>query len=190
MKILYVHGYNGHGDGSKAKIMRKLLPDAEIVAPQMSNDVSKVKEDVALIEKLGADCDVAFGTSYGGFLVLCAKLGINKFVHNPCLFPINVLSRLDGVEPNLYERYLREFELRLPRPEDVSETNGIFADGDSICKFKKAFDAMYRGRSTTMSGEHYMRPEDVEVVTRAMLRALDKSRLFESNEAIPLFAIR
>lgn len=81
MKVMYIHGYGSNGNATKGQLLRKMLPQHNIVSPtfnydhctpwQIQNQIKDTveKEDVRMI----------VGSSFGGYQTLCAT----AFFHGP-----------------------------------------------------------------------------------------------------------
>lgn len=66
MKILYIHGYCSTGQSGTSDCLRKLLPDHEIISPDVPVDPL---EAMAFLKQLYIDecLQIIIGTSLGGF---------------------------------------------------------------------------------------------------------------------------
>ena len=66
-KILYVHGFASGGQNGTVRTMRLLLPEAEIIAPDLP---VRPQEALAMLKDICASSkpDLILGTSMGGML--------------------------------------------------------------------------------------------------------------------------
>lgn len=74
MKILYIHGYGSTGNATKGQLLRKMLPDHQVVSPTFDYDHSTPWHIQDQIRQTINDNDVKMivGSSFGGYQTLCA----------------------------------------------------------------------------------------------------------------------
>lgn len=102
MKIIYIHGFGSSGEGPKAKDLRAMFPDAEIISPSLSHDPAIAFSQLSKLITENKNYPIILaGTSLGGFysLVLGEIHGIPGILINPSLTPwVTLKSRLGVVK--------------------------------------------------------------------------------------------
>ena len=123
-KILQIHGFASAGNGTKAKELKRLLPECEVVSPSLP--VSP-KSAFKLLERLVSSHHdkgsfvLPIGTSLGGFYAMCLSLHfkIPAVILNPSTTPGSSLERALGLNTNL--KTGEEFEFTLEHLEQFNE---------------------------------------------------------------------
>ena len=74
MTILYIHGYGSNGNATKGQLLRKMLPDHNVISPTFDYDHSSPWQIQEEIRKAVDSEGVAMivGSSFGGYQALCA----------------------------------------------------------------------------------------------------------------------
>lgn len=105
--IVYIHGFNSSGNGSKYTELSAMFPDIEIYSPSYdSSDFHSIEPMIDEIEnKIKNEKNVLFiGCSLGGYLsqYLANKFNRTSILLNPCYDPTYFLSKMLG-ENTLYD---------------------------------------------------------------------------------------
>ena len=81
MKVLYIHGLSSSGSSNTPQLLRKYMPEAEVISPDLPTDIV---DAVAMLKELVAreSVDVVVGTSMGGMLAQKLR-GYRKILVNP-----------------------------------------------------------------------------------------------------------
>lgn len=94
-KILYIHGFASSGSSGTVKILRLLLPEAEVIAPDVPVDPH---EAVELLRNIAAERqpDLVIGSSMGG---MYAELlhGIDRILVNPAFQLADTIMKNNGL---------------------------------------------------------------------------------------------
>ena len=95
MKILYIHGLSSSGSSNTPKLLRKYLPEAEVLSPDLPTDIA---DAVAMLKEFVAyeNVDVVVGTSMGGMLAQKLR-GYRKILVNPSFHLSQSMRRCIGV---------------------------------------------------------------------------------------------
>lgn len=151
MNIIYLHGLASSGQSNTAKRLRELLPDDNVVTPDIS--VSPIKALQLLLSLAGeyrADDTLIIGTSMGAMYASQMK-GYRRILVNPAFHVSDLLKenkgkrlqffseREDGSEyfeisKTLIEEF-EEMEANLFYVDDVTPKSviGLFGDKDEVC---------------------------------------------------------
>ena len=105
--VIYIHGFGGSGEGSKAKSFREYFKniDKSFIAPSLSYvpelAINTLEE---LIESYERDVTL-IGSSLGGFyaIYLSQKYSLKTVLLNPSIYPYITLKKLLGEVPNFYD---------------------------------------------------------------------------------------
>lgn len=153
--IIYIHGFGGSGEGSKATFFRKYFESIgrPFIAPSLSyipelaiktleELISQSHEDVYLI-----------GSSLGGYytLYLSTKQRVKKaVVINPSIYPMVTLKRCVGNAPSFYDESTftwRQSHLDMLQQYEVTELEKtklmlLAQKGDEVLDYKEAVDKL------------------------------------------------
>lgn len=144
IKILYVHGYLGHKDGSASNLIRKELDrrNIEYSLDAPSVPITTPEEAINLIKT--DDYDIIISSSMGSFYAM-HNSGTFKILINPALtetlvalngdYPENMLGKISKMENDFFEN----LDLEL-----VDETYLVFGSKDEIAHNKEKFLNYYR----------------------------------------------
>lgn len=81
MKVLYIHGLSSSGSSNTPQLLRKYMPEAEVISPDLPTDIAEAVEFLqTLVAEQGVD--VVVGTSMGGMLAQKLR-GYRKILVNP-----------------------------------------------------------------------------------------------------------
>ncbi len=105
--IIYIHGFGGSGEGSKAKAFREYFKSIEepFIAPSLSYVPElAIKTSEELIESYCGDVKL-IGSSLGGYYTmhLAQKYNLQAILINPSINPETTLQRMTGTAPNFYD---------------------------------------------------------------------------------------
>lgn len=170
-KILYVHGFASSGQGGTVKTMRLLLPEAEIIAPDLP--VSPL-ESLSLLKKICANDqpDLIIGTSMGGMFTQQLR-GFDRIAVNPAFHLADTILKNNGlgrqefhsprkdgqssfmVTKGLLEEF-REASSGCFAPDDEPwRIYGLFGIRDSLVDCFDEFASHYP-LAIHFDGEHYL----------------------------------
>jgi predicted esterase YcpF (UPF0227 family) len=169
--IIYIHGFGGSGEGSKAKIFRKYFKsiDEDFIAPSLSY-VPELA--IQTLEELIESChkDVyLIGSSLGGYytMYLAQKYNLKAVLINPAIQPENTLQRALGEAPNFYDdsyfswnkqhlqmlskyktevAYQRNFKLLLQKGDELLDYK------EALKRLPNAFSTVEEGGSHSFDG--------------------------------------
>ncbi|MEA2016832.1 MAG: YqiA/YcfP family alpha/beta fold hydrolase [Campylobacterota bacterium] len=150
--IIYIHGFGGSGEGSKAKAFREYFKTKEkgFIAPSLSyvpelaiktleELIESYEEDVALI-----------GSSLGGFYAayLSQKYNLKTVLLNPSIYPSKTLKNYIGYAPNFYdescfewsEHHIDMLDSYLQNNINKSKFMLLVQKGDELLNYQEAVD--------------------------------------------------
>jgi uncharacterized protein len=112
--IIYIHGFNSNGNGSKSTELRVMFPDIEIYSPSYdSSDFGSIEQMIDEIDiKIKDEPNTLFiGCSLGGYLAqyLADRFNSKSILLNPCYEPQYFLSKMLG--KNIMYHNKKEYEL-------------------------------------------------------------------------------
>jgi len=150
--IIYIHGFGGSGQGSKAKLFREYFKSIEegFIAPSLSYvpelTINTLEE---LIESYHEDVKL-IGSSLGGFytIYLANKYNLKAVLLNPSIFPYKTLGRTLDKAPNFYDGSSFEWKeshlamLENYKVTELKQSNFmvLVQKGDELLDFKEAVD--------------------------------------------------
>ena len=157
MNIIYLHGLSSSGESNTAKKLRELLPDDNVVTPDIP--VSPIKALQLLLSLAGeyqADNTIVIGTSMGAMYASHMK-GYRRILVNPAFHVSDLLKenngerlrffseREDGCESfevteTLIDQF-EEMEANLFYDYDVPPESviGLFGDKDDVCNCQEEY---------------------------------------------------
>lgn len=110
-RILYLHGLASSGQSSTPQTLRKMLPDFEVLSPDIPVDPT---EALPQLTELCRECqpDLVMGTSMGGMYAQQMH-GYRKILINPAFHVSDILKQNMGRQPffNQREDGQTEFEI-------------------------------------------------------------------------------
>ncbi len=160
MNIIYLHGLSSSGESNTAKKLRELLPDDNVVTPDIP--VSPIKALQLLLSLAGeyqADNTIVIGTSMGAMYASQMK-GYRRILVNPAFHVSDLLKenngerlrffseREDGCESFeveiLIDRF-EEMEDNLCYVDDMAPESviGLFGDKDDVCNCQDEYCDSY-----------------------------------------------
>jgi predicted esterase YcpF (UPF0227 family) len=151
--IIYIHGFGGSGEGSKAKVFRNYFHSIgeDFIAPSLPYVPElAIKTLEELINSYKGNVYL-IGSSLGGYYTtyLAKKMYVKKAVLlNPSVYPINTLQRSIGNAPNFYDQSYyswskRHLEmLKKYKVADISDYKHklmlLTQKGDELLDYKEA----------------------------------------------------
>lgn len=109
MKLLYLHGLASGGQSATARLLQKLLPEMEVIAPDIPVDSHEALEMLKEVAKQLAPDDIIVGTSMGAFYAQMMH-GWRRILVNPSFYTSEVILR-----PN----FGKTMPFHLPRHDGV-----------------------------------------------------------------------
>lgn len=193
--ILYVHGLSSSGSSSTAGYLRQLLPEYDILSPDLPIDP---QEACSMLKEL---CELhhpslIIGTSMGGMFAQQLK-GYKKILVNPAFHVSEFMRTQLGVRPFLNPRKNGETEYEIS-PElcdryqaleanqfadisayDIENTYALFGKYDTLVKEYDEYVHHYRHKER-FEGEHRLNEHIIQTVIVPLIRkiALQSSPLF------------
>lgn len=176
-KLLYIHGLSSSGNSSTAKNLAQLLPDVEIIAPDLPINPVEAKRLLSEICKTESP-DIIIGTSMGGMFAQQMH-GYKKILVNPSFHVSEFLrknlgvqaflnSRQDGattyeVSSLLCDEYQKMENLQFEEitPFDCENTYALFGDKDELVNCQKEY-LQYYHKFETFSGAHRLTFDNVQ----------------------------
>ena len=189
-KLMYLHGFGSSAASGTVKSLRELLPDFEVVAPDIPVDPA---EALPFLRGLCMNevPDVVVGTSMGGMYAQQMR-GYNRICVNPA-FEMSKKSKMLTVGTHEYFkprmdgtahfeitseiiRYHAEMEKH--QFDGITETDrkqvwGMFADNDQQVNGESLF-LQYYNQVIHFSGEHRMDDRVIEDVLVPLIRTIVK----------------
>lgn len=150
--IIYIHGFGGSGEGSKAKILRPLFRSDGIIAPSLpTNPALAIATLSELIETFRhIETVMLIGSSLGGFytLHLASKYNLKAVLINPAIRPYETLSRalgvtggenfFDGSRYEWNESHLETLKSLIPAKVNVDNILLLLQKGDEVFDYSDA----------------------------------------------------
>ncbi len=172
MKIIYFHGFASSGATGTAELLRKLLPEVEVVSPDIPVDPD---EALPYLRQLCEDekPDLIIGTSMGAMYAQ-QMFGYKKILVNPS-FNMSTLSKvfktgehkfLNGRKDNqktfkitkeIIQKHNRMERLQFKgiTPFDEENTYGLFGINDKVVNTYDLFKKHYKN-AQRFDGEHHL----------------------------------
>jgi predicted esterase YcpF (UPF0227 family) len=106
--IIYIHGFSGSGQGSKAKLFKEYFKDRGIIAPSLSYvpdlAMATLEELIQSYQNLNQKIFLV-GSSLGGYyaLYLSQKYNLKAVLLNPSIYPYETLALWKGFVINFYD---------------------------------------------------------------------------------------
>ena len=165
--IIYIHGFGGNGEGSKARAFREFYKDKDesFIAPSLSYipDLA-IKTLEELIESYGRDVKL-IGSSLGGFytIYLANKYKLKAVLINPSVFPYLTLKSVLGNAPSFYDdssftwmeshiEMLKKYETKVDKQSDFML---LVQKGDELLNFEEAVDKLPDARIIAEEGGNH-----------------------------------
>lgn len=177
IKILYVHGYNGHPDGSSAQLLRKVLKEKNIKAIVDAPAIPFLEpEKVAKFIEEQEDYDLIVASSLGAFFSMIKG--------EACKILVNVAKPEDllKIEPNISKEYIDSlYKARGMVLGHQEKTAFIFGSRDTIAQNKSYIEENYFYRlSKTIDMDHHLDEVGINAVCNTIIElslcGYDKTR--------------
>ena len=176
-KFLYIHGLSSSGNSSTAKNLAQLLPDMEIIAPDLP--INPV-EAIRLLQEICKSelPDILIGTSMGGMFAQQMH-GYKKILVNPAFHVSEFMRKNIGVQAflnlrkdsattyevtnSLCDKY---FEMENSQfigitPFDIENTYALFGEKDELVNCHTEYLQYYK-KFEGFSGAHRLTFNDVQ----------------------------
>jgi len=131
--IIYLHGFGSNGNAFKARLIRRIYPEIELLSPNLPAEPDRA---IAIVEQLiigrsNENKCLIVGSSLGGFyaLHLHIKLKTSAVLLNPTIHPAHDLARRIQDDPNFSpqainrwcDSYLKQLEKYFHNPEQIQK---------------------------------------------------------------------
>lgn len=180
--LLYLHGLSSSGQSNTPNMLRKLLPDWNIVSPDIPIDP---EEALCMLRRLCKEItpDLVAGTSMGGMFAQQMH-GYRKILVNPAFHVSEFMRQNLGVHPFFNPRKdgATEYEITLELcdayeameakqfdgilPQDKSITMALFGTKDDLVDGREEYYRYY-SHGTMFEGGHRL---TIEVVENVLLK--------------------
>jgi hypothetical protein len=150
--IIYIHGFGGSGEGSKAKAFRAYFKsiDEPFIAPSLSHVPElAIKTLEELIDSYYGDVKL-IGSSMGGYytMYLAEKYDVQAVLINPSIQPTVTLKRAIGQAPSFYDEShfewnTKHLEMLKHYQTEVTDQNKLLLmvqKGDDLLNYQEAID--------------------------------------------------
>ena len=186
-KLLYIHGLSSSGNSSTAKNLAQLLPDVEVIAPDLP--INPV-EAIRLLQKICKSelPDIIIGTSMGGMFAQQLH-GYKKILVNPAFHVSEFLRKNIGIQPFLNSRIdgattyeitnlLCDKYLKIESNQfegitlfDRGNTFALFGEKDELVNCQKEY-LQYYEIVEWFSGTHRLTINDVQDVVVPLVKRI------------------
>jgi len=176
-KLLYIHGLSSSGNSSTAKNLAQLLPDIEIIAPDLP--INPVEAILYLQEICKSESpDIIIGTSMGGMfaqqmhgykkVLVNTAFHVSEFLRKNIGVQSFLNSRKDGeityeVTDSLCDEYFKIESIQFEgiTTFDKENTYALFGDKDELVNCQKEY-LQYYDNFELFSGTHRLTFNDVQ----------------------------
>jgi len=168
MTTIYIHGFSGSGQGSKANIFREYFKEknCSFIAPSLSYipelALSTLEE---LIESYNEQVNL-IGSSLGGFyaIYLSNKYNLKTVLINPAVYPHNTLKETSSQIKNLYDNSSFEWNishismLKKYKVTNIKKENFLLLiqKGDNLLDYKESVTLMKGSKMFIEEGGTHM----------------------------------
>lgn len=188
MKILYFHGFASSGATGTAELLRKLLPDADVVSPDIPVDPD---EALAYLRQLCEQekPDLIIGTSMGAMYAQ-QMFGYKKILVNPA-FNMSTMSKvfktgehkfLNGRKDNQKtfkitkdiirkQNMMERQQFKGITPFDVDNTYGLFGIHDTTVNTYDVFKKHYKN-AQRFDGEHHLNEKALKTAVIPLVKQI------------------
>lgn len=183
MNIIYLHGLSSSGQSNTAKKLRELLPDDNVVTPDIPvSPIKALQLLLSLAGEYGADDTIVIGTSMGAMYASQMK-GYRRILVNPAFHVSDLLKenkgerlqffseREDGSEyfevSEILIQEFEEMEANLFYVDDITPESviGLFGDKDEVCNCLDEYRESYSYWSSFKGGHRLTE----DVITNTLL---------------------
>lgn len=114
MTIMYIHGYGSNGNATKGQLLRKMMPEHNVVSPTLDYDTLSPREVQEKIDKAAKENNVHMivGSSFGGYHTLCATAFFDG--------PVWALNPVHDIIPTINRVILRNNLLKSEQEKFIS----------------------------------------------------------------------
>ena len=150
--VIYIHGFGGSGEGSKAKAFREYFKSIEepFIAPSLSYVPElAIRTLEELIESYHRDVKL-IGSSMGGYytMYLAQKYHLQAVLINPSINPHSTLERALGDAPNFYDEshyawndtHIEMLKTYRTRPTHPGNFMLLVQKGDELLDYREALE--------------------------------------------------
>lgn len=175
-KVLYIAGFGSGPKTSRTfKIIKEFMKDKwDVKCPDLDLTESPMTVHES-ISRMAQGCDMAIGSSLGGFYVLGIEGDCKKIAINPCLSPV---KELPGLTSAIGDKAMKEFRRLEKKMEEIEETEGvygIFGKDDDLFSYIDEFKKKWGEDSCTIvEGGHKLEKEVLVKSLKKALKALEK----------------
>ena len=186
-RLLYIHGLSSSGASSTVSNLKQLMPDVEIIAPDLPINPS---EALALLREICTTQhpDIVVGTSMGGMFAQ-QMYGYTKLLINPAFHVSEFMQknigiqpflnpRLDGVDhyeitPELRNAYqtVEQHQFEGITPFDQEHTYAFFGTKDELVNCQDEYKEHYT-QMELFNGEHRLNYQVLEEVVVPFVRSI------------------
>ena len=188
-KILYIHGLSSSGNSNTAKHLSNLLPEVEIIAPDLPIhpiDALRLLQEICKTESP----DIIIGTSLGGMFAQQMH-GYKKILVNPAFHVSEFLRKNTGVQAFLNARKdgkttyevtksvcdeyydMESVQFEGLTPFDYENTYALFGEKDELVNCHKEFLQYYK-KFEWFSGSHRLALNDIQNVVVPLIERILK----------------
>ena len=188
-KILYVHGFASSGQTGSVKTLRLLLPEAEVIAPDLPvepRDASVLLNEVCVSEKP----DAIIGTSMGGMYAEMLY-GFDRILVNPAFQLADTILKNNGMGRQEFHNPRKDGETSFlvnkgllesfrevsshcfeKAQDDQDKVFGLFGIRDDLVHTFDLFSEHYP-QAIRFSGEHHLNDDAVLHAVLPVLQWID-----------------
>ena len=187
-KLIYFHGFGSSGEGGTVRILKELLPDWMVIAPDIPVDP---KEALPFLKELcqKEQPDVIVGTSMGGmyaqqmrgFKRICVNPAFDLPQHTDILYegtfdffnPRKNGETTFTITPEIINHYneMEAYQFDGITDEDRENVYGLFADNDTTVNCEDIFRQYYQN-VIHFHGEHRLNWQVVEDVLVPLIKEI------------------
>lgn len=189
-KILYLHGFASSGQNGTVKTMRLIMPQAEIIAPDIPlnpHEAERMLKDLCLRESP----DLVVGASMGGMYAEMLR-GVDRILVNPAFGIADTIlknrglgrhefhnPRLDGQKDFLVNKTMleafREVSSHCFESPDDGHVHALFGTGDTLVNTYPLTRRHYT-RCIPFKGEHYLNDKAFLYALLPLIQQIDDSQ--------------
>ncbi|MCQ2064227.1 MAG: hypothetical protein MJY66_00015 [Bacteroidaceae bacterium] len=190
MKLVYFHGFMSSGASGTVASLRRMLPELEVIAPDIPVDPAQALPYLQEYVKLEQP-DIIVGTSMGGMYAQ-QMFGYRKICVNPA-FNMSTMSKVmranktypfqngrkDGARTfTITGQIVRNFNM-MERQQfkgitdfDRENTFGLFGIHDTTVNTYDLFQKHYPGHAMRFDGEHRLNDKSLKAAVVPLVRSI------------------
>jgi predicted esterase YcpF (UPF0227 family) len=186
-KLLYIHGLSSSGNSTTVKNLAQLLPEIEIIAPDLPInpvDALRLLKEICKSELP----DIIIGTSMGGMYAQLMH-GYKKILVNPAFHVSEFLHKNIGEQPflntrkdgattyevtnSLCDEYFKIENVQFEgiTPIDYENTYALFGDKDELVNCQKEY-LQYYDKFESFSGAHRLNYNNVQDTIIPLIKSI------------------